>query len=344
MASIIILTYNSERDIDECISSIQNQSYKNFEIIIVDNASQDTTVDIVNSKYPGITFLQTGSNAGYAAGNNAGIVNAKGDYIIIINPDTVAEPDWLVELIKPFETTGDVSITTSKILLYNNKELINTCGNHAHFSGLSFCRGQSMPSSEYRTPEYIGTFSGCSFAIRREVVENLGGFDPDFFLYMEDVDLSWRARLAGYKIMYVPTSIIYHKFEFTMAPWKEYYLERNRYIMLLKNYRVKTLVLLFPALAMVELITLGFAIKNGPSYLANKLNAYRWVLANISKILKKRRIVQRSRKISDKQLIEKLEFNILPEQLISNNPLYHVGTYLINYILKHYYTVLSYMV
>lgn len=341
LASIIILTYNSGNDIDDCIRSILNQTYKNIEIIAVDNASTDNTVKLLKSQYPEVNVIETGANLGYAAGNNVGIEKAKGDYIIVINPDTVTDPDWLSELLKPFETNPDVSITVSKILLFDKKELINTCANHTHFTGLDFCRGLNEPASEYQHYEYVGTISGCSFAMRREAIKKINGFDPDFFLYMEDVDISWRARLEGFKIMFVPTSIIYHKYKLSMAPWKEFFMERNRYIMLLKNYRVKTLCLILPALIVTETITMSYATLSGIPYIRSKLQAYCWVLLNANRIMEKRNEIQLSRKINDREFMDMLEYKIPFEQVIRNQVLLFILCNTYNPFFKAYFKIVK---
>ena len=318
LASIILLSYNSMDDLAECIPSLEKQTYANYEIIIVDNASTDDTSEFVRTNYPNIRFVDAGSNLGYPAGNNLGFQNADGEYIVILNPDTVAEPDWLEELITPFEENPEIGLTTSKILIYGKKDIINTCGNSIHYTGLDFCRGlyEQSSSPSYAKPEEVGAISGCSFAIRREVFEELGGFDPDFFLYLEDVDLSWRARLMGHRIQFVPDSVVYHKFQLSIAPWKEFYLERNRYLVLLKNCSLRMLVLMIPAFVVTEIVTWGHAVLNGRQYVQNKLKAYWWVVTNPGKILNKRREVQSNRKIADREIIRLLDRKIPFNQVI----------------------------
>ncbi len=212
---------------------------------------------------------------------------------------------------------------------------------HSQFTGLDFCRGLHEPSSSFSIPQEAGAVSGCSFAIRREVFEELGGFDPDFFLYLEDIDLSWRARLAGYKILYVPSSIVYHKFRLSVAPWKEFYLERNRYLMLLKNYSLKMLILMTPALFVTEIVTWGHAILNGFPYVYNKLRAYWWILANPGRILNKRREIQKNRKVSDKEFLRLLEWKIPFEQVIGNGFVRGMADVIFNSFYKGYFIVLK---
>ncbi len=341
LVSIIILTYNCKNDLPDCLPNIIKQSYPNKEIIVVDNCSTDGTASFIKTNYLEIRVVESDTNLGYPGGNNYGVTQAKGEYIVIVNPDTIPHNNWLEELIKPLNENPDIAITTSKILIYDNNDLINTCGNYSHFTGLDFCRGLSKDSSNFNIPEELGAFSGCSFAIRREAFENIGGFDADFFLYEEDVDLSWRARLLGYKIMFVPTSIIYHKYMLTLQPWKEYYLERNRHIMLLKNYSLKMLILAIPALIVTEIVTTGYAIYAGIPYILNKLRAYWWIFLNINGILHKRSLIQKNRRISDKEFTEELEWRVPFEQVVQNKVLYLLVDSIFNTFYKIYFIIIK---
>jgi len=138
----------------------------------VDNASTDNTPEFIRAEFPDIKLVETGSNLGYPAGNNIGFEHAKGEYIVILNPDTVADPNWLLQLMKPLDENPDIAITTPKILLYDHKDKINTCGNSVHFTGLDFCRGLYEPSTSFSKNEEVGAISGCSFAIRKEVFKD----------------------------------------------------------------------------------------------------------------------------------------------------------------------------
>lgn len=314
--SVVLLSYNSKEDLKECIPSLMSQTYQDFEIIIVDNGSMDGSEEFIKIQYPTIKVVQTGKNLGYAAGNNAGFEFAEGEYIVVVNPDTVADPEWLTKLIEPLESDPTITATTSKILIYYQKDKINTCANTAHYTGLTFCRGLNMPASELNNPQLVGAVSGCSFAIRSDMLKNINGFDSDFFLYQEDADLSWRIRFAGGKILYVPESIIYHKFRLSISPQKEFYLERNRYLILLKNFESKTLLLLLPSLMITEVVTLGHAFLNGPKYINSKLWAYLWIFKNIKRILTKRHETICKKITTDREFFGLLDWKIPFEQVI----------------------------
>lgn len=269
LASIVIVLYNSSQYIEPCIDSIIKQDYPH-EIIAVDNNSTDDSCRILKEKYPNVRLIKNQENSGYGAGNNEGVKHAIGKYIVVLNPDTIVEDGWLRELIKPLKNADKV-ITTSKILTYDG--VINTCGAINHFSGLSFTRGLGDTSDTQSCTKQISGFSGCSFAIRKDNYLNLGGFDRNFFMYNEDADLSWRANLNGFKILYTPLSVVKHDYVLKMTPKKLYYLEKGRYTILRKYLSTNSLLLLSPSLLITEILTFGFASRQGVDYLYNKILA-----------------------------------------------------------------------
>ena len=342
--TIILLTYNSLKDLPECIPSLISQTYTNFEIIVVDNASTDETAKFIRTNYPQLKLIETGANLGYPGGNNVGFEHAQGDYIVVVNPDTLADSNWLAELIRPLEEDPSITVTTPKIGIYYDKDQINTCGNMPHYTGLTFCRGLHAPIDSCNIQEEVGAISGCAFAIRRQMLDHIQGFDADFFLYMEDADLSWRVRFAGGKIVYVPTSLIYHKFKLSIAAWKHFYLERNRYMILLKNLDARTLLLLSPGLVISEIVTMGHSVLNGPEYVQNKFKAYWWIIKNRNIVLDKRRKTLAMKTISDKEFFRLLEWRIPFEQVIENKPFRLCADKLFNTCHKLHYKIMAKMV
>ncbi|WP_321418524.1 glycosyltransferase family 2 protein [uncultured Methanomethylovorans sp.] len=337
--SIILLTYNSALDLPECVPSLLSQTYGNFEIIIVDNASSDGTVEFIHKNYPQLKLIEAGKNLGYPSGNNLGFEYARGNYVVVVNPDTVADSQWLTELIKPLDEDSSITATTSKIKIYYDTDKINACGDISHYTGLTFCKGLHAPSDSFSQSEEIGAVAGGSFAIRREMLDYIKGFDSDFFLYMEDTDLSWRVRFAGGKLVYVPTSIIYHKFKLSIAAWKHFYLERNRYMMLLKNLETKTLLLLLPGLVLTEIVTMGHATLNGPEYIRNKFKAYWWIVNNRNIIFEHRKKTLATKKISDKEFFQLIEWRVPYEQIIKNKTLLWCADKLFNTAYRLHFTV-----
>lgn len=271
LASIIIVTYNQKKYLSPCIRSILQQDYP-CEIILVDNGSHDGTSIFVKSYFPDIKLISN-NNTGYGAGNNLGISHASGEYIVILNPDTIVEKNWLREIIKPLQHNSRL-ITTPKILIYNGLS-INTCGNINHFSGLTFTRWLGDSPNLHNEPILVTGFSGACFAMNKNDYVNIGGFDENFFLYNEDSEFSWRAHLFDYKILYVPTALIKHDYKIGVSPEKLFSLEIGRYSILKKYLSFRNFILLSPSLLVVELIVFAYSLKCGRRGVYFKLKALR---------------------------------------------------------------------
>ncbi len=270
--SVIIVTYNHKKYIEACISSIEQESYPH-EIIVVDSLSQDGTCDLVRKKYPHIHVIECQENLGYGCCNNLGVQYAKGDYVVVLNPDTIVKKGWLKELMKPLVANPNI-ITTPKILTYDGSA-INTCGNINHFTGLTFTRGLGEDPDAYSKQEYVSGFSGCCFAMRKDDYLRLGGFDENFFLYNEDSDLSWRSHLTNLKILFVPTSVIMHDYELNVSPEKLYHLEKSRYLKLRKYISLRDFICFLPSLAAAEVLTFGYSARLGLRGMRFKIKALR---------------------------------------------------------------------
>jgi hypothetical protein len=221
--------------------------------------------------FTNVIVIRNDKNIGFGCGNNLGAKYANGEYLIILNPDTIVESDWLEELISPLQS-NDRLITTPKILLYNGSG-INTCGNLIHFTGLSFVRGLGLNPNSYSIREYVSEVSGCCFAIRKSDFIDLGGFDETIFLYYEDVEFSSRAYLKGYKLLYVPRSIVRHDYKLKVTPNKIYLLEMGRYLFLKKFFSIKDIILFSPSLLIVEFLTWVYSIRCGHLGIINKSKA-----------------------------------------------------------------------
>lgn len=268
--SIITVTYNQKIYLERFINSILIQDCSK-EIIIVDNCSQDGSVQLIKDKFPNIKVIENTENKGYGAGNNLGFIHAKGKYLIFVNPDTIMEDGSIQELITPLKSNKKV-ITTPKIILFN-EDKINTCGLINHFTGLAFTRGLGDDLQAYSKVESINGFSGCCFAIKKEDFKELGGFDEKIFMYHDDVELSWRALLIGFNILYTPDSKIKHDYSLKITSEKLYHLEKGRYIVLRKYLRTKDFILLLPSLMVVECLTTVFALRLGWPAFKFKLKA-----------------------------------------------------------------------
>src|SRR5919204_5499179 len=273
--SIVVVTFNNRAEIDACLRSLQAHS-PDAEIIVVDNLSTDGTLDHVRQHYPRVRAISAGRNGGFGAGVNLGAKMASGTFLAVVNPDAEVEPGWLEPLIDVLQEQPRVGMVTPTILLKGTEDRVNACGNDVHLTGLAFCRGLNQaPPAQCAPARPVGAISGAAFVLRRSFWEELGGFDERFFMYLEDTDLSLRARRLGYTILHVPASRIRHDYQLSVAATKLYHLEHNRLLMLRKNLSPATLLVLSPALALTEALTWAFCARQGPAYLRAKWRSYR---------------------------------------------------------------------
>lgn len=242
LASIIIVNFNGKKLLKDCLDSVFSQNYNRFEVIFVDNASTDGSLDYVKKHFSKAKIIASPYNLGFAGGNNIGIKACQGDYIILLNADTIVQPSWLEELIKTAESNPKIGIVGSKILFFS--ERINSTGlefNHKLCNG--FDRGVGkIDKGQYDTDDKRDVLGVCfaSALIKRKVIKDVGLLDEKTFLYSEDLGYCIRTRLRGYQVVYCPTSIVYHKLGESTGKLgslriKKYAL-RNRLRILLKNY------------------------------------------------------------------------------------------------------------
>ena len=213
---IIILNWNGKELTLDCLKSLSLVKYQNYKILIVDNGSNDNSVDMIKSQYPNVEILQLEMNIGYAAGNNAGfdhIKNNNPDYIIFLNNDTTVDPNFIQRLVKPLMENSDIYQTVPKIFYADNPNTIWYAGGKVNkWLGLVYHMGiRKEDSTSYNQSEYTDYATGCCFCMRYDDYDKIGGFDTSFPMYGEDVDLSLRIRANGKKIYFVPHSIIWHK-------------------------------------------------------------------------------------------------------------------------------------
>ncbi|MBN2148902.1 MAG: glycosyltransferase family 2 protein [Anaerolineales bacterium] len=312
--SIIIVTYNGLAYLPDCLSSVlgESQAYAGSEVVVVDNASSDGGADWIAEHYSQVRLLRNAHNLGFAAASNQGAAAASGDMLVFLNQDTRVLPGWLRGLLDGLSKNDGIGLTTSQLRLMSEPEKINVCGQDTHFCGLSFSRGFWESPDQHTLPVDVGAVAGSSFAILRETWRELGGFDDKLFMYYEETDLSWRARLAGYKSLYVPSSVVYHDYQPKLSLNAFYYSVRNRSILILKHWKLPTLIFIAPSILLCEAVELGYACLYGQKSLVAKLKAYGWLIKNWPGILKRRQVVQQNRKKPDRVLMDACIPNLLP--------------------------------
>lgn len=318
--SVIIVTFNSLSDIGECIDSIlsQKSSKCEIEIIVVDNNSIDGTPEYVRSQYPNVKVIRNSTNLGYSGGNLIGLKYATGDYIFILNPDIILDENCISSLIRAIETYPNYGLYALSVMLYDEPTLINAAGNEVHITGLTFSRLYRADGRLLKDERLIAP-SGAAFVISRSIICKIGFFDSDFFMDFADTDLAVRAWIAGHECILVSSAKVYHKYKMKIHPKRFFFLERGRYLLLLKNFEKRTLLFLMPALILTEILTWGYALRSGKAYVISKLAAYRYIAANRHKIAKKRSEVQRLRVVGDRELFKLLSYKVtIPEDILKN--------------------------
>lgn len=312
-ASIIIVNYNAGEKLLRCLESVGRSLEGGIEVIVVDNASTDGNAERLGGRRD-VLFIRSETNLGFGAGCNLGASRARGKNLIFLNPDTVVEAGWIEPLIAPLESVDRTGLATARILLEKSRDRINSCGNKIHITGITLCRGLGYPRDSYREPEEVDAVSGAAFSIRRDLFEALDGFDEETFLYMEDTDLSLRARLSGWRCVLAPQSVVYHDYSLRITPRKVFYQERNRYLLLLKSLRWPTILVMLPVWLLAEVISWGFVLLKDRGNIANKWHAYASIAANWRSIMDKRRATQSLRMVGDRELIRHTTFRLEFEQ------------------------------
>jgi len=305
LVSIIILNYNSGTWLTDCVDSILKTNYQNYEIIVIDNLSSDNSHKICKKNFEQIILFENNENLGYCEGNNVGIDKAKGDFFVILNPDTLVEPTWLDELLIAFSKYGD-GIYQPKILASTDHNLLLSTGNMLQLFGFGFSRGKGeKDTKQYEKDEQIGYASGTCLFTSSKIMKSLSGFDSFLFAYHDDLDLCWRASLEGIKSYYVHSSIIYHPVEgysFKWSPFKFYLMERNRLYCIFTHYSRTSILKMLPSLILVDLAVTSFYAKRGLLFVKIKTSLN--ILKNLRKICIRYSEIQKSRKFSDKEIIE----------------------------------------
>jgi GT2 family glycosyltransferase len=250
LVSVVIPNWNGRKFLTECIDSLKEQTFRDFEAILVDNGSTDGSAELAEERYGGfLRIIRSSKNLGYTGGNNIGIRSAKGKYIVLLNNDTLVEPTWLEELVKAVGPDPRVGMWASKVHSYSRRNQIEAVGELIYWDGLNRARGQyEMDNGQYEKTEEIFFPPGCGGMFRKAVFDEIGLFDEDFFAYGDDAEIGIRARLAGWKCLYVPKAVLYHKNSGSTgqySPFKAFYVERNRFWITIKYFPLSLLILSF---------------------------------------------------------------------------------------------------
>jgi GT2 family glycosyltransferase len=297
-ASIVIVSWNGRQYLEACLDAVAAQQDVAAETILVDNGSTDGTAAFVRERFPWVRLVILAKNCGFAGGNNAGVRHARGRVVVLLNNDTVPEPGWLAALLRGREAGGPNALASSRIVYLHDPRVIDSAGDGLLRWGGAFKRHHGASVEDASQSGEVFGVCGAACAIPRTVFDELGGFDEDFFASHEDVDLSYRARLLGYRCLYVADAIVRHHGSATLgrvSAFAVYHGQRNLEWTYFKNTPSSLLLrtlpghLVYTAAAAVHFARLGLL---GP-FLRAKWSA----LAGLPRLLHKRAQVQRTRRV-----------------------------------------------
>lgn len=296
-ASVIVVAYDSGPGLLSCVASVWADE-PGWEVIVVDNGGGGGEIDAV-ARAGRATVVTPPANLGFGGGCNLGARIATGDRFIFLNPDTIVLPGTLRRLVAPLDDP-DVSIATGRLRLLDRPELLHAEGTVIHVSGLGWSGGYGTAAATATEAVDVTAPCGAAMAIRSQTFRELGGFHDEFFLYQEDVELGWRARMAGGRVVCSAGADVYHNYDFGRHAEKRYFMERNRIAFLGICFSARTLVLLSPMLLATEAAMLVLAVRQG--WLRAKLSGWAWILRNGRTLLRRRRETQQRRRVRDREL------------------------------------------
>jgi GT2 family glycosyltransferase len=306
--SIVIVSWNGRRFLDDCLRAAGRQVGVRAEIILVDNGSTDSTVEFVRSTFPRVRIVRLDQNRGFAAGNNAGACEARGEYLAFLNNDTVPEPGWLAALLGAIDRRAGVVLVTSRIVYMHDPGIVDSAGDGLLRAGAAFKwhHGERVEAAE--AARQVFGVCGAACLMPKAVFDELGGFDEEFFASHEDVDLSYRARLLGYRCWYVPTAIVRHHGSATlgtMSAFAVFHGQRNVEWMYLKNTPLWLLIRTLPAHALYNAAAAVHFARRGR--LGTFLRAKGAAMAGLPRLAGKRARIQRTRRVEEADIEPYLE-------------------------------------
>ncbi len=308
LTSVVIPNWNGAQHLPTCLKSLRRQTYPQVEVIVADNSSTDGSLELLARDYAWVRVLPLGENRGFAGACNAGMQTARGEFVVLLNNDTEADPRWLEEIVAAFQRHPEAGIVASKMLLFDQRDTFHTAGDFYRVDGTPGNRGVWQKDvGQYEREEYVFSACGGSAAYRKAMLEQVGQLDQDFFFSCEDLDLAWRAQLTGWRCVYTPRAIVYHKLSATGGgTTASFYDGRNFIYLLAKDYPGDLWRTHWRAILRAQLCITVKALRAWRGAAARaRLRGQLSGLVGISKMLRKRRAVQRSRTV-DRAYLERI--------------------------------------
>ncbi|RMF61076.1 MAG: glycosyltransferase family 2 protein, partial [Calditrichaeota bacterium] len=318
LVSIIIPHLQGKETLVRCLNAVQRTAYPNRQVILVDNATTDGSLEGIEQAFPWLQVVHNLRNLGYAGGCNSALPVAEGKYVLFLNDDTDFEPGWLAPLVAACEADERIAACQPKIVQQDDPAMFDyagAAGGLLDVFGYPFARGRVFFALERDAQQYddggdIFWASGTATLVRRSALQEVGAFDEDFFAHMEEIDLDWRLHLAGYRVVAVPQSVVRHRAGSTLpadSPRKILLNHRNSLLMLLKNYSVPSLLRFLPGRLLLEWVTVVYSLFRLDFVRARSvLLALIQVAAALPRTLRKRSEVRKLRRVPDREILEKM--------------------------------------
>jgi GT2 family glycosyltransferase len=316
LVSVIIINYNGRKYLENCLKAVFLNVYPNYEVIVCDNGSTDTSLEMLNkltSKYPNLKIVALDRNYGPSLARNKGVVVAKGIYLAFLDNDTQPEKNWLIDPVKEMEQDKTIGACQCKLLLMEDHKRIDYVGDYLSQFGLLVQRVPGGDIDNGQADEKVEILSAKSAAMimRKEAFDKAGGFDPDYFIYVEETDLAWRVWLAGYRIIFIPESRVYHEFGTSntiLGDFQQYlnkfHAPKNYLMTLYKNLETSMMLKIVPVHFLLWVGVAGWFVMKGQFKLAGYiLKGLLWFILHLLQNTQKRILIQKSRKISDAKLL-----------------------------------------
>lgn len=327
--TVIVLAWKDEPWLAGCIDSVLKSSGLEIDLVVVDNGCRPDDLAAVPD-HDRFRLLEPGANLGFAGGCNLGVSVATGEFVALVNSDCLLRPDTLRQLVDEARQPG-VGPVMASVRIADTPELVNSSGNPVHLVGLSWAGG--LFGNEQRVAPYdVTAASGACLVLQRSVWDRLGGFDPEYFAYVEDTELSLRAWQQGLTPRCVPTAVALHHYEFSRNDTKMYLLERNRLMMVATLWSARALVVLSPLLAGVEMVLICYAAREG--WAGQKVRGWLWLWSNRAHLQQRRAEVQAQRTQSDAEWMRHLTPD-LDDQVMGSSAL----TWFANGLVRIYWFV-----
>lgn len=306
IVSVIIPNWNGSDLLEDCLNSLGKQTFRNFEVILVDNGSTDNSLEYVENNFPEVKIIKLKKNFGFARAINEGVKVSEAEYVVFLNNDTKVDKDWLKNLVEYADKHPEVISVNSKLLNFYDNKVIDGVGMMINEVGQAKSIGwQEKDKGQYDKESYVFGATGGAALFRRKDFIKVGLFDENFFMYSEEVDFAFRAQFLGYKSLLCPKAIVFHKHKATaqkLPAHIEYWQFRNMIQTLLKDFPAPILLKKWRWLKiiLVHLNTIFYQLKNGfwwPPILADL-----WILFHLPRLLKERKRIQSTRKVSDEYI------------------------------------------